>query len=112
MTPQSVQRAVARAIHHEKFVAARPWLIKVPGVRYAMISIRYKIVDGAGDVVTLHTWAIGSTTKAAVKSWRASHPAVKSEDFEYSVVTEPKERERDAPQGERVEPPDPLLAAS
>lgn len=112
MTPQSAQREVARVIHHERFIAARPWLVKVPGVRYALISISYKIVDGEGDVVTVRTWAIGLTVKAAVKNWQRLNPSVRQEDFEYTVATEPKQRERDAPLGERIEPPDPLLAAS
>jgi hypothetical protein len=112
MTPQSAQREVARALHHEKVIAARPWLIKAPIVRYALIAIRYKIVDGAGDEVTLHTWTIGLSIKAAVREWRKTHPHITSDDFDYTVISEPKTRESYVPQGDRFEPPDALLAAS
>lgn len=112
MTPQSVQHEVARAIHHEKFIAKRPWLAKATGVRYAMISISYVVVDGDGDAVPLLTWAIGATVKEAVKTWRQLNPSVRLDDFAYTVITEPKQQVRHSPQGERVEPPDPFLAAS
>lgn len=112
MTPQSVQREVARVIHHEKFLAARPWLIKTPTVRYAMILIRYNIIDGDGDRLTLHTWSIGSTVKAALKAWRERNPSVRDSDFDHEIVTEPKQREREIPKGDRIEPPDPFLASS
>lgn len=112
MTPQSAQRAVARALHHEKVVSARPWLIKRPAIHYAMIAVCYKITDGDGCEVALHTWAIGLTVKAAVKAWRTANPNVVDDDFEYTVVTEPKEREPYQPHGERVEPLDHFLAAS
>lgn len=110
MTPQSAQRAVARALHHEKVLVKRPWLVQKPRVRYAMISIRYKIHGDFGCLI-FHTWAIGLTVKAAVRSWRTTHPGVIDDDFDYTVVTEPKKPDHYQTQGERVEPPDPFLAS-
>ncbi len=111
MTPQSVQREVARQIHHDRFVATRPWLVKEPAIRYAMVNISYKI-HGDFGTYTLHTWSIGLTALAARRSWRNRNRLVKKEDIEYTTVTEPKQRHRDLALGERVVPEDRELAAS
>lgn len=82
-----------------------------PKSDFAMINIAYPIIDAAGDRLILKTWAIGPTAKKALRDWLSSHPGVKPEEVEHTIVSESKWRKspRFEPLGERVEVEDTYL---
>lgn len=112
MTPAAAARSAAtKEFSQDRYVSRRPWLVKPPRIRLAMIAITYRITDAEGDVITCHTWSIGITPKSAMRCWFTRRPDIRPEDAEYRVVTESKARVRELAQGEKVEVPDPLLAS-
>jgi hypothetical protein len=84
-----------------------------PKIAFAMITLTYAIVDGDGDVVTVSTWAVGTSAKVALKHWLESRPDISPDSVTHVIVTESKLKlgERYEALGERVEVPDPYLAS-
>jgi hypothetical protein len=85
--------------------------INPPKVEFAMIIIKYAVIDGEGDKLFVTTWWTGRSGKAALRSWLARRRDVNPADVEHTVVTEFKPVSRFEPLGERVEVPDETLAA-
>ncbi len=85
--------------------------INPPKVEFAMITIKYPVIDGEGDKVFVITWWTGRSAKAALRSWLAHRRDVNPADVEHTVVTEFKPVSRFEAIGDRVEIADPTLAA-
>ncbi len=90
MIPLSARSEAARELFHERFVAKRPWAIKLPKLNLALILISYVVVNGEDESVAVKTWTTGSTAKAALRSWLKQRPHVHPDTVEHTIVTESK----------------------